>query len=157
MRKKRIIEQNEVLFRKLNTANQEIEYLKRQIERKDNEIKELSGKVGEEVKENVSPALSELEKKVTEPDFKLEEDVEFASKIIGEIVLESARLSNILTADGEIKYKELVNLILGKAEVSKAEILSVTKESVSLENKKEKIYAVKDSTFEYFESVMAQR
>ena len=62
-----------------------------------------------------------------------------------------------LTVGGETRYIELVNLILGRAEVAKSEILAI----VSLEEdffvKKERIDGVFEKSKEYFESVMAQR
>ena len=63
----------------------------------------------------------------------------------------------MLTADGETKYKELVNLILGRTEVAKSEILAITKKEISEEQKQAEITAVKDNTVEYFGLVMAQK
>ncbi len=167
MRKKQAIEENINLFNQLNDAKAQIELLKRELEATKNEIASLTKKAEEETKSSksvenvdekkVSVPLAELERKVEKNEISLPEDIDYASRVIGDIVLESARLSNMLTADGETKYMELVNLLLGKSEVAKSEILSVTKETVSIEEKKEKMNGIKFNAFEYFNSVMAQR
>lgn len=99
--------------------------------------------------------LSDDEEKASE--VVLQDDLQYAADRIGELVIESAKCSNALTEGGNTAYMELVNLILGKTEVSKAEILSIAKQDLPVEVKKQKMDAVKASTVEYFESVMAQR
>ena len=91
------------------------------------------------------------------PQPELKEDLAYAADTIGKIVVESAKYSNELTAGGNPQYIELVNLILGKTEVSKSEILSVTREEIPVLVKKQKIEQIKNNTIEYFDSVMAQR
>ena len=98
-----------------------------------------------------------LDKEEKNSEIILEEDMQYAADTIGKLVIESAKFSNTLTEGGNTAYIELVNLILGKTEVSKSEILTIAKQELPLEVKKQKIDAVKASTIEYFESVMAQR
>ncbi len=82
--------------------------------------------------------------------------IEYGSQIIGKIVVSAAQYSNSLTAGGETRYKELLNLILGKTEVAKAEILDITASEAEFDVKKHMIDSVYEQTVEYFESVMAQ-
>ncbi|MBO4734338.1 MAG: hypothetical protein J5662_07670, partial [Clostridia bacterium] len=60
------------------------------------------------------------------------------------------------TAGGNTEHRELVNLLLGKTEVAKAEILAIVSEGGDFEAKKEKIDAVKEETLDYFSSVLGQ-
>ena len=158
MRKKKILEQNVLLFKQLGDAKAEIEKLKTELKNNNDILQKIKAEAEEKEKEkNTSLPLKQLEKKVQKNAFTLQPDLQFASEMIGQIVIESARYSNMLVADGETKYKELVNLILGRAEVAKSEILSVTKKEIPLEQKKQEITTVKDNAIEYFGDVMAQK
>lgn len=86
----------------------------------------------------------------------LDECIEYGSQTIGKIVVSAARYSNLLTAGGETKYKELLNLILGRTEVAKSEILDITVCDAETSVKKHMIDDVYEQALEYFESVMAQ-
>ena len=70
--------------------------------------------------------------------------------------MESASGSNMLTVDGNADNRELVNLLLGKTEVAKAEILSVVSQNIGLEEKKIKIDSIADEALDYFKSILAQ-
>ena len=72
-------------------------------------------------------------------------------------MVSSANYSNQLTADGNTAYKELVNLILGRCEIAKGEILSAVCSECDNATKIQLIDSVKRETEEYFLSVMAQR
>ena len=161
MRKKKILEQNALLFKQLGDAKAEIEKLKAEIKNNNDTLQKIKGETEEkkekEQEKPVSEPLKQLEKKLQKNSFALKSDLQFASEMIGQIVIESARYSNTLVADGETRYKELVNLILGRAEVAKAEILTITKKEIPLEQKKQEITAVKDNAIEYFGDVMAQK
>lgn len=80
------------------------------------------------------------------------------SKIIGKIVLSSAKYCNDLTALGASENaKELVNLILGRTEVAKGEILRLSALDI---NPNERLLAMErelNSAEDYFKSVMAQK
>ena len=112
--------------------------------------------------EDIKGIEAVLPKPVTAPldadiaDVPLKEDMQYAADIIGDIVIESAKFSNRLTENGNSQHIELVNLVLGKTEVSKADILAIIREDIPLVVKKQKIDVVKASTIEYFESVMGQ-
>ena len=58
--------------------------------------------------------------------------------------------------NGDFDAKELVNLILGRTEVAKAEILKIVGSEIPLENKYEQISGCEKSAEDYFHSVMAQ-
>ncbi len=164
MRKKVLIEQNTVLFSKLNEAERKIDALSEELKEKNSAIKEMKLKIEKlesekntEVIEPIKEIVKTETAKTAEKSFLLAEDKKYASEIIGKIVVESANFSNTLTADGNTKYIELVNLILGKTEVAKADILAVVLEDISLDSKKIKMNEIFNSTIEYFNSVMAQR
>lgn len=158
MRKKEILEQNELLFKRLGDAKGEIEQLKAQLEKNNEILRKIKAETEAKEKEKAaSEPLKQLEKKIQKNAVSLKPDLQFASEMIGQIVIESARFSNMLVADGETKYKELVNLILGRAEVAKSEILTITNKKIPLEQKKQEITAVKENAIEYFGDVMAQK
>ena len=87
----------------------------------------------------------------------LEPECEYGAKIIGQIVVDATTKCNSLTLDGDTGNRELVNLILGRTEVAKAEILKIVSSDISLEDKKNKIDLEKNETVDYFGSVMAQK
>ena len=158
MRKKKILEQNMLLFKQLGDAKAQIELLKAELKKNTEILEKIKSEAVQKKKEkNSSEPLKQLEKKIQRNAFSLDRHWQFASETIGKIVIESARYCNMLTADGETKYKELVNLILGRTEVAKSEILAITKKEISEEQKQAEITAVKDNTVEYFGLVMAQK
>lgn len=159
MRKKKLIEENLSLFENLQKTRSELNELKILLERNAQEISSL--KLQLEQKNEPKP-----EPKVTEPMKRLEEkvitnatlkpDMEYGAKIIGNIVVSAAEYSNKLTLGGDDSKKELVNLILGKTEVAKAEILAVIEGESSFEVKCEKIDQIAAVSKEYFENILAQ-
>lgn len=162
MRKKKLLEQNTLLFEQMKQLEIEIALLKKEISKRNAEIKRLSAMQG--TKEQISTGLtakpeneqSEAVKK--EPkDIVLDDISVYGSDTIGEIVLRATELSGRLSLEQSEENKELVNLILGKTEVAKSEILMATEKENSFENKKSEIDNIKNNTFEYFESVMGQK
>lgn len=162
MRKKKLLEQNTLLFEQMKQLEIEIALLKKEISKRNAEIKRLSAMQGP--KEQISTGLtakpeneqSEAVKK--EPkDIVLDDISVYGSDTIGEIVLRATELSGRLSLEQSEENKELVNLILGKTEVAKSEILMATEKENSFENKKSEIDNIKNNTFEYFESVMGQK
>lgn len=159
MRKKKLIEQNLALFEELQKTRQEILQLKSQLDSSVNEISSLKTQI-EKSNETKSEAV------VTEPLRRLEEkvitnatlkpDMEYGAAIIGKIVVSAANYSNKLTFGGDDSKKELVNLILGKTEMAKAEILSVIETDDAFDVKCAKIDQIAEVSKEYFESVLAQ-
>ena len=77
--------------------------------------------------------------------------------MIGKIVVSGAKYCNLLTALPENSItKEQVNLILGRTEVAKAEILKITENDMTFEDKKSAIDSKEKEAEEYFGSIMAQ-
>ncbi len=157
MRKKLLLEQNTQLFDKVERAEELISELKKQIaEQKDiineqkNEIERLNASL------NATEPLKNLESKVIK-QASLTPEVDYGSAVIGKTVVEAAKYCNSLTADGENdNAKELVNLILGRTEVAKAEILKIVSLEEDFEAKKQKIDEQYDNAIDYFKSIMAQ-
>lgn len=101
----------------------------------------------EENSEAVHPIFSNDEIEFTTP-------LEYASKLIGKIVLESAKANCLLASDENVAKKELVNLVVGKTEVTKSEILDTVTAQISDEEKK-KIMDIKfKECLDYFSGVI---
>ena len=157
MRKKVLIEQNLALFEQLQKAQLEVNELKKTLKGYDEKMAKLEGELEElrKAEEVQTAPLKKLEEKVI-ANANLKPDVEYGAKIIGEIVGSATNYSNNLTAGGESANRELVNLILGKTEVAKSEILNIVSGEASLDVKQSLIDSVRDDAQEYFKSVMAQ-
>lgn len=165
MNKSLLIKQNRQLFDKLHITElsnkrlkEEISALKKAIAHLEEEIELLkSGDESVAIAETIEASEEFIEANdKAECDITLGEDVEYGSKIIGEIVIQSALTSNKLKEINHPNIKELVNLILGRTEVSKGEILSIISSEVSIEAKIQMINDVKAQVFEYFNSVLEQ-
>lgn len=102
----------------------------------------------------LSKPMKQLEEKVK--TIALNRETEYGAMIIGEIVVSAARYCNRLTREPSENAKELVNLILGRTEVAKAEILKLISENCDFEAKKDKIIREKAAAEDYFQSVAAQ-
>ncbi len=159
MRKKKLIEQNLSLFEQLQKTQGEIVELKRMLTKSADEISVLKAKIAENKVEEKPQAVTEpmrrLEEKVI-ANATLKPDMEYGALVIGKIVVAAAEYSNKLTIGGDESKKELVNLILGKTEVAKAEILSVIETGDSFDVKCTKMDQIATLAKEYFESVIAQ-
>lgn len=162
MRKKKLLEQNTLLFEQMKQLEIEIALLKKEISKRNAEIKRLSAMQG--TKEQISadltakPENKQNDKVKHKPEDIVLDDISvYGSDTIGEIVLRATELSGRLSLEQSEENKELVNLILGKTEVAKSEILMATEKENSFENKKSEIDNIKNNTFEYFESVMGQK
>lgn len=159
LRKKKLIEQNLSLFEDLQKTQAEINELKKLLKENANEIQSLKTQLEKAKVEEVLP-------KVTEPMRRLEEkviskatlkpDMEYGAAVIGKIVVSAAEYSNKLTIGGDDSKKELVNLILGKTEMAKAEILSIIQTADPFDVKCARIDQIAVVAKEYFESVVAQ-
>ena len=157
MRKKALLNQNISLFEELQKEKADNAFLRKEISKLTAQLQELKDALDSlraPANDQVSP-IQKIEEKVTKSAEN--RDFEYASAVIGKIVVASAECSNQLTNGGETKYIELVNLILGRAEVAKSEILAIVSSKEEFLLKKEKIDEVFAKSTEYFESVMAQR
>ena len=157
MRKKDLIRQNLTLSDALQKTQLELSELKKQLKSYSDEIKALKSELSDkenEIQQTTEPMRRLEEKVITTASLK--PDVEYGAKVIGEIVVSAADYSNKLTQGGDSSHKELINLILGKTALTKAEILSVTQTDNELEVKRVKIDQIAKTANEYFESVLAQ-
>ncbi len=157
MRKKDLIQQNLTLYENLQQTKQEISELKKQLKSYGEEIVSLKSELSkhEEPKSEPTEPMRRLEEKIIN-NASLKPDTEYASSVIGRIVISAAEHSNKLSIGNSDKNKELINLIFGKTEVAKAEILSVTESDDNLDTKKIQIDQIASVTLEYFDSVAAQ-
>lgn len=159
MRKKKLIEQNLSLFEDLQKTQREISELKKLLSQNADEIKSLKAELSKakepEPEVTVTEPMRRLEEKVI-TNATLKPDMEYGAKVIGKIVVSAAEYSNKLTIGGDDSHKELVNLILGKTEMAKAEILSVIGTDDTFDVKCAKMDQIAAVSKEYFESVLAQ-
>lgn len=158
MRKKELYNLNAELFKKsqkymalYEDEKQENSKLHEEINKLKNEIDKLSAKAEQ------SRPLEKLEEKLKN-QAKLSEEAKIGAAAIGKIVVKAATNCNALTAANDgYDPKELVNLILGRTEVAKAEILKAVESDLSLDGKLNLIETIKQSAMDYIDSVMAQK
>ncbi len=170
MNKSLLIKQNNELFDKIKILKSRNAALSSQIANYKAEIEELNAKISElekkttnndiTVEETPSVPLETLEE-VTESvaeaeDIELPDEFNFASDVIGNIVIKAAGFINQLTESSKENKKELINLILGRTEIAKAEILNVISSEVTFEAKKELLDTQYNEAVEYFKSIMEQ-
>lgn len=157
MRKKKLLKLSEDLFNRLDASQIALEDTKKENRQLKEKIEILEKEIEELKKAQVqSEPLKQLEDKVKkQADFP--SDTEYASQTIGKIVISAATYCNKLTSVSENNdVKELINLILGRTEIAKAEILKIVSENTDFSQKKELIDAQKSLAEDYFNSVMAQ-
>ena len=184
MRKKELLNQNMSLFEDIQSYKLEITRLQNKIKEKDKTIASLNEKLSSALEnkkeEEIKIVIENIEQKedeykdsdpiIAEENLQLSsynneteeqpldsEEAEYGARVIGELVISSAEYSNKLTENGDTSNKELLNLILGRNEVAKSEILSVVYSKLLLQEKKESINKIKAETLEYFESVWQNR
>ncbi len=176
MRNKDLMEQNFSLFEQLQKALHDIELLKQQVLQCQSEIELLKdgavcecvapkktqedaaeASAQEEQKEEtlVEEAVETVELQETENyapvslgvNINSNPDAEYGSEIIGKIMVSSSEYA--------AKNPQAANLIFGKTEMAKAEIMSIIASEISLQQKKDEIDIVLAQAEEYFESVNA--
>ena len=157
MRKKDLLNQNIILFEHLRKVELENTSLRKKNKALEKELEELSDKVKElEFKPPVAVVTSDVTTQEAVVNTDLDDETAYGSEIIGKIVLKATELNSNLSVNSSPDNVTLINLILGKTEISKSEILAIVSDDCSIETKKSKIDTVKNQAFEYFESVMAQ-
>lgn len=87
----------------------------------------------------------------------ISDEFEYAASVIGKTVVEAAKVCNELASlSGNADTKELVNLVLGRTEVLKAEILKILNTQELFEHKKDLMQKEQMSAYDYFDSIKAQ-
>ena len=171
MNKKLLMKQNSQLFDKLHQSEavnrrlkQQIAALRENIAKLEKELEELKNQPETEIsaepieREEAAPEAAEetVAEQAAVDEIKLSDEIEYGSAAIGEIVIQATMSSNKLKELGKPNIKELLNLILGRTEVSKGEILSIISSDASFDAKKQMIDSLKKEVFEYFVSVLEQ-
>ncbi len=155
MRKKLLLEQNIQLFDRLTAAEGEIKRLKNELEeekRRAAALKEENARLTENKGSTAAP-LKILESKVIK-QAGITPDTDYGAAVIGKTVVAAAKYCEQLkTRDNA---KELINLILGRTEVAKAEILNIVTSDNVAEEKRRLIDEQLALAEDYFASVTAQ-
>jgi VanZ family protein len=99
---------------------------------------------------------NKIENKPKKSEPILSEEFEYASALIGRTVVESTRLCNELSLKSNENKVDLVNLVLGRTEVLKAEILKILNSENSFQDKKDLMQKEQNATYDYFDSIKAQ-
>ena len=157
MRKKELKELYEEAYERINELNDELEYIKYENEALNVKIKEF-----EMNSISIEPIIKNVVEEVNEPE-KITEtaaitpEKELGAQAIGRIIINAAKYCGKLTNMGEKKdIKELINLVLGRTEVAKAEILNIITSENSLEDMYIKVTNEEAEAEDYFVSVLGQ-
>lgn len=155
MRKKYLLAQNTQLFDRLSAAENEIARLKEELREKEGCIAGLEAELAAATASKTEPTapLKALEAKV-KSRAQITPEAEYGAKVIGKIVVAAARHCGRLSEKAEAR--ELINLILGRTEVAKSEILNTVSADLDFEAKKEKIDFQLTAAEDYFAGVCAQ-
>ena len=157
MRKKDLLNQNVLLFEQLRKVELENTSLKKKIKSLESEIATLNNKICEQSREEVPvDNLLFSEEKEVDNTINIDADTQYGADIIGKIVVRATECNNTLSLNTKADSRTLINLIIGKTEISKADILSVISDDCNFDTKKNKMDTIMNEAFEYFESVMAQ-
>lgn len=164
MRKKELIKKIQELIDSVETLHRENELYKKENEELKAELELLKQNVTQEdnfcITEGFKVAYEEESQDEQEDKNETvviaDQAMEYGSLIIGKIVVESARYANEISASTSENKKELLNLIMGKAEVAKAEIYSISTGSAPTQTKKDLIDGELSSSLDYFKSVIGQ-
>lgn len=114
----------------------------------DNQIK-MDDEIETEIK-------SEIKNKPEKEESLLSEEFEYASAIIGKTVVEATKVCNELSLKDDEDKVELVNLVLGRTEILKAETLKILSSELDFEQKKDLMKNEQSAAFDYFDSIKAQ-
>ena len=155
MRKKLLLEQNIQLFDRLTAAEGEIKRLKNELEeekRRAAALKEENARLTENKGSTAAP-LKILESKVIK-QAGITPDTDYGAAVIGKTVVAAAKYCEQLKT--RENSKELLNLILGRTEVAKAEILNIVTTDNADEEKRRLIDEQLALAEDYFASVTAQ-
>ena len=177
MKKKDLINKMVELIEAMNSLQRQLNSVKTENKELRDRVTALENAAKEPVKTQPEPAvIPEIAKGFTVDENALDEPetveeapeitvnavplkdsgVEYAAGAIGKGVQESIKYANLISTSTSPNKKEVLNLIMGKAEVAKAEIFAITEGLLSDENKKELIDAQCAEALDYFKSAYAQ-
>ncbi len=159
MRKKELQKLYEQAYDRISRLTVELEDIKSENVKLKSKIEELEIKKEIEYTQDIiqtEPIDIIVEEKVNNiPEISSEREI--GAQAIGRIIVNAAKYCNRLTDMGENKdIKELINLILGRTEVAKAEILNIVSERSSIEEMNVKINKEEAEAEDYFASVLGQ-
>lgn len=163
MRKKDLLNQNISLFDKIQRLQIELNRLKGELDTKNQRIAELEKQIdsiddGAEAtssfESDETPDKSDKNEQVSA--IEIDDATDYGARTIGKIVVSASEYCDSLTRSGKPQCRELVNLIMGKTELSKSEILDAVNTELSFDDKRKIIDSVYENTLEYFDSIMAQ-
>lgn len=151
MRKRKIIEQNALLFNQIETLNKKIKELEEKLQSSEQEIEELKAETKEKPTDNSAEnktPIEELKEKVLDlAPFNAEE---YGAKAIGKIVVATATVTAVGSENGN--NIETVNRILGMAEVAKSNILSAVSDNTDEKEKRLTIDKIVEKTCDYIKT-----
>lgn len=173
MRKNELFEQNSFLFNRLQSVNAELEKYKKLYEENIKEINALrhalaemeTEAAAEAQRETQQPDISAAEQepehdressKLIPCDVMLDGADEYGAEIIGKIVLEGAKASHFFAESPNEYSKDLINLVLGKTEVCKAQIYDICKSDSDEAVKCARMDVVLSQAVEYFNNLNEQ-
>ena len=170
MRNKDLMEQNFSLFEQLQKAQYDIKELKGELEKCQKDILALKAELEarqssaepQQESEDIPQETSDKPESQSEITAQQEDEAvkespvvlgvninkpyaEYGSEAIGKIVVQSAQYA--------AEKPSAANLIFGKTEMSKSEIMSIISSEISLQQKKDEIDIVLAQAEEYFKSV----
>lgn len=159
MRKKQLLRQNTALFEQATASELMCKDLEKKLAERDAQIDALKEQIALLNAKTVPTPFETLKKRV-ETTATLPSEVTMGAKVIGKTVVEAAKCCNALTADpdsADQNVKELVNLILGRTEVAKAEILKLVSADLPYDEKCRQMERQFSDAQDYFASMMAQK
>jgi len=156
LRKKELLKLNDELFEKAEKCQLAYEELKQENMRLNVRIEELMLENETLLKnQKKDEPLKKLEEKMI-GQIKIDDPIDYGAKTIGKIVISAAQHCNKIAVLNTADSKDLVNLILGRTEVAKAEILNILESENDYDTLKKLIDKEKNETYDYFNSVRAQ-
>ena len=158
MRKKELLKLYEAAYEKISRMTVEAEEIRAENLKLRQEIVKYEKEKTCINREDETPK-NDFEKtdEFKEENIVVSSDTQLGARAIGRIVVNAARYCNSITGKGENgNIKELVNLILGRTEVAKAEILKIVTSDCEFHIKEEMINREVADAGDYFESVIAQ-
>lgn len=164
MRKQELINKMIELIDAMNSLKRKLDDLKRENAEIRERLAELENKKTVEVSVAEAPVFEVESAKTTEDVITnipiaqpyVENALEYGSIAIGKVVQASIKYANLISQSNSENKKELLNLIMGKAEITKSEIFNITEGELAFEMKKELIDSQCDEAVDYFKSAYGQ-